>query len=342
MAIFIGLGRLSWSGVDLFFVLSGFLIGGILLDAKDSPRYFATFYLRRAYRILPIYVVVVLSVFFLSYLPLPFLRSWIGSAAGIPFVSYATFTQNLWMAHLGTFGPLGLGMTWSLAIEEQFYLTIPLVIRRLNRSQIIRVLIGVVIGAPMLRTLLFFKFPHGNFADYVLMPCRADALCLGVLSAILVRDSRIWRNVVERRILLYWATVLPLAGVGWLTYKGYAFDAAPMVTFGYSVLALFYTCCLLIVLVETRVAQRVLCNKQLIRLGGISYCVYLIHGRLIAAGRYIFGFSFQHFDIHFPHSGGIVTFAGALFGIALTLVIAKVSWRILEQPMLQRGHAYKY
>jgi peptidoglycan/LPS O-acetylase OafA/YrhL len=70
--------------------------------------------------------------------------------------------------------------------------------------------------------------------------------------------------------------------------------------------------------------------------------VYLIHGRLIAAGRYIIGVSFQHFDIHFPHSGGIVVFAGALFGIALTFVIARVSWRILEQPMLLRGHAYKY
>src|SRR5437764_9673224 len=87
-------GRLTWSGVDLFFVLSGFLIGGILLDARHSARYFQTFYLRRAYRILPLYGVLVLAqvVTRLSFLP-----GWIAQSATdpVPLWSYLTFTQNI-------------------------------------------------------------------------------------------------------------------------------------------------------------------------------------------------------------------------------------------------------
>ena len=187
VSIFLSLGRLSWSGVDLFLVLSGFLIGGILLDAKDSPRYFTTFYLRRAYRILPIYGVVV-GIYSLRYLPVSVLHSWAGSAA-IPFGAYPTFTQNFWMASRGTFGPVSMAVTWSLAVEEQFYLTAPLIVRRLSRKRLVYMLAAIVFLAPILRVLLVFTFHQDCLAAYVLMPCRADALCLGMLSAILVRDA---------------------------------------------------------------------------------------------------------------------------------------------------------
>ena len=99
-------GQLTWSGVDLFFVLSGFLIGGILLDARPSPRYFQTFYIRRAYRILPLYLVVVgLSLvphLFAEFSPA---RAAHTSPLPFPWWAYATFTQNFWMAHVGRFGP---------------------------------------------------------------------------------------------------------------------------------------------------------------------------------------------------------------------------------------------
>ena len=132
----IGFGRLSWSGVDLFVVLSGFLIGGILLDAAGAQRYFGPFYIRRAHRILPLYAVALLLVFSTIYLcgHLKVVGTWTENR--IPVWYYPTFLQNFWMARHGTFGSSALGITWSLAVEEQFYLTLLLIIRYVFRSRL--------------------------------------------------------------------------------------------------------------------------------------------------------------------------------------------------------------
>jgi len=235
-----------------------------------------------------------------------------------------------------------MAVTWSLAVEEQFYLTAPLIVRRLSRKRLVYMLAAIVFLAPILRVLLVFTFHQDCLAAYVLMPCRADALCLGMLSAILVRDADAWGILIRNRILLYWATVAGLACVAWLSYQGYGFDDRPVATFGYSVLAFFYAGCLLIALMETRVGQQFLCDRRLARLGGISYCVYLLHLPLIEACRFILVILFQRLGIQFRHAGGIVLLLGALLGITLTLVLAQLSWRLLEQPMLRRGHQYKY
>ena len=125
----------AWRGAELslFFVLSGFLIGGILLDATGSTRYFRTFYARRAFRILPLYGLVT-GLFLASHFPLICsLLQHECSASEIPLASYPTFTQNFWIAYLGTWGlNSGEVVTWSLAVEEQFYLTIPIIIRKLT------------------------------------------------------------------------------------------------------------------------------------------------------------------------------------------------------------------
>jgi len=192
LATILAAARLAWTGVDLFFVLSGFLIGGILLDAVGSPHYFKTFYLRRAYRILPVYFVL-MGVFSLRFV---FGVKSVGALgklteSQLPLLSYFTFTQNIWMAVLGTAGVGTMAMTWSLAIEEQFYLTIPFLIRKIARSRLPILLLGVVIGAPILRTLLLLAPERGHFAAFVLMPCRADGLCMGVLCALAARTPQV-------------------------------------------------------------------------------------------------------------------------------------------------------
>lgn len=329
------MGSLSWSGVDLFFVLSGFLIGGILIDTRNSPRFFRTFYARRAYRILPLYGIIVLLY------ALWLIRTrWTQGAWGepslrqVPFWAYLVFTQNLWTAH-GWTEIMVAGVTWSLAVEEQFYLTLPLLMRRVRLSTLTWILGAVVVGAPLLRTVIHYGFKNGNVADYVLMPCRADALCLGVLVAILVRTPRFWKPLTEKPHIVYAAFAVALAGPAWLTYQGYDLFANGMVEIGYSLLAIFYTSCLLLALTASGSAQKVFENRTLRELGTVSYCVYLIHISVVEGCR-------RALASQFGESTKPTHFLSLVIGVTLVLIIAKLSWRFFEQPMLRRGHAFRY
>ena len=328
-------GRLTWSGVDLFFVLSGFLIGGILLDAKASPHYFKTFYVRRAYRILPLYAVV-LALFSLRYIAPHNSPGSLGtfSYSSIPWASYATFTQNFWMVMLGTFGPGALAATWSLAVEEQFYITIPLLIKRVDRSQLVLALVSIVLLAPALRTFLNTFIKHGELACYVLMPCRADALSLGVLCALVARSGRDWEFLLARRSALCWITGLLFAGL--IPFSFLRDKSTLMVTIGYSLLAFFYTGCLLIAITGANATiQRVLCNRSLGQLGVLAYCTYLFHLPLMEAARRFIG-------LRFAYSSEGVQFFGGLIGVLFTLGAAKLSWKFFEKPLLRRGHSFRY
>jgi peptidoglycan/LPS O-acetylase OafA/YrhL len=330
-------GQLSWSGVDLFFVLSGFLIGGILLDARPSLRYFQTFYIRRAYRILPLYFLII-GLSLLPHLLVQFspARAARMSPLPIPWWSYVTFTQNFWMAHLGVFGPSGIGITWSLAIEEQFYLTIPLLVRKVRPRNLVFVLVTVVACAPWLRVLLHSSMVNPGIASYVLMPTRADALCLGVLAALLVRNLAFWTWLQLNGRILWSATALFSLGVIYMTWQGYDALSLPMTTWGFSWLAAFYTCVLLIAISATGgVVPRILQNKSLMRLGKLAYCSYLVHVAIMNALRH-------PLKAHFPQFPVATWLVGGILGIVLTLAVAALSYRCFEKPLLRRGHQYSY
>jgi len=329
-------GRLAWSGVDLFFVLSGFLIGGILLDASQSPRLFKTFYIRRACRILPLYAMILL-LSFLRFLTPHGSAGPLGAFSNnpIPWFSYLTFTQNLWMAGLGTFGVGTLAATWSLAVEEQFYLTAPWLIRRLSREGLTVTLLLVVVTAPLVRTAFHWWLPTGNFADYVLMPCRADALSWGVLAAMAVRSPKLWGYLLTRQASLRWILAGLFAGLVPLTLRGNEFSTV-MVTAGYSYLAVFYAVLLLVAITgASEVVGRICCSKIMMELGTLAYAIYLIHLPAMEASRRILG-------VRFRYSAPWIQFAGGMLGILLTLLVARASWRFLEQPLVRRGHSYRY
>lgn len=154
--------RLAWSGVDLFFVLSGFLIGGILIAHRKATNYWRVFYVRRACRIFPLYFAV-LAAFVLATATIgPQPSNWLLKQEP-PFWTYPVFLQNFGMAYYNSFGSDFLGPTWSLAVEEQFYLVLPFVVLLVRPGALPWVLGGLICLAPMLRmhwlTVIIFSRP---------------------------------------------------------------------------------------------------------------------------------------------------------------------------------------
>ncbi len=145
---------LTKSGVDMFFVLSGFLIAGILLDNREANNYFRVFYLRRICRIFPLYFLMLGLFLVLTTLGLdqsPRFH-WLFQNP-FPLWSYATFTQNILVGLRGDFGANWLGITWSLAVEEQFYCFIPLLVWLLPRRKFALVALSLIFLAPLLRSV---------------------------------------------------------------------------------------------------------------------------------------------------------------------------------------------
>jgi len=142
--------NLAWTGVDLFFVLSGFLIGGILLDQGRANNFFQVFYVRRALRILPPYFLLLLSYLVTKMWLAPTKPS---EAAGLlvpspPLWIYGTFLQNFYFAGTGASGTPWLSATWSLAVEEQFYLCLPFLIFLVPSARLGPVLVGLIVPVP--------------------------------------------------------------------------------------------------------------------------------------------------------------------------------------------------
>jgi len=328
----------TWSGVDLFFVLSGFLIGGILLDARLSRNYFQVFYVRRFFRIVPIYFAV------LALLPcalLPAARfsshdfSWLAADA-LPSYAYWAFAQNLWMSYFLNLGANPLKVTWSLAIEEQFYLTLPVLIRLFTAARIKMLVLLGICAAPLLRVALGLAYPHNWVARFALMPCRADALLLGVLAAIALRED-LWRQKIQRcsRSLLLLLSALFL-GVLALTIWSPSVGGPVTQSLGYSWLAFFYA--LLLVYALTRpsgAVSRVLRTGWLRWLGSIAYGVYLLH-------QSVQGFLFALIWNSAPQITGFRTLFTSVLSVAVTLAIARLSWRFFEAPLVKLGHRSRY
>lgn len=312
---------LTWAGVDLFFALSGFLIAGILLDTKGAPFFLRVFYLRRIFRIYPIYWVVMALCF-----AIPFLASHLELVG--PTAVYAVLLQNFWMAASRSFGGDSLGVTWSLSIEEQFYLVLPAIVLLLPRSLLTVLLALAVIGAPLTRFVVSAP-PGANWlAAYVLTICRADALALGALLAILGRQ-----HVKAGTVSMAARALLCLTAVGIVAMiaNGDTIGSPIMNVAGYSLLALGAVSFVGLVVSNPRgLLGRAMQFGALQEAGTISYGLYLIHVPVLLLCRQYLGVA------SVPATWPAACYA-LLIPTVLAVTLAALSWRLFERWLVGTG-----
>jgi peptidoglycan/LPS O-acetylase OafA/YrhL len=332
--------RLGWSGVDLFFVLSGFLIGGILLDARSSPRYFQTFYARRSYRILPLYFL------WLALYPLAVAAY---SRWGIPSLPKSPQLYFRWSLHwmflqtltflypvsYRTVAYYWLGPTWSLAIEEQFYLIVAPLVRILTTQRLLYVLLGALLVCPLLRLSAYFDLAHSHFF-IPLMLARADSFATGILAAMAWKALTVRAWLAAHKKLLSWALAVLFLGPLILTKWYASSDDLFAQAFKLEFLAIFFALLILTVLVNRSGWLAWLMRNRVLReMGRLSYCMYIIHLSVLA-GCCAF---FLHDE---PRLDTPASFLVVGISFVLTYCLAWFSWKYFEGPMLRRGHAYKY
>lgn len=318
---------LSWSGVDLFFVLSGFLIAGILFDYRQARNYFQVFYLRRICRIFPLYyLMLLLFVLISALLPVPRFPglSWLLDQT-IPIWSYATFTQNLVLAGAGQFSGHWLAITWSLAVEEQFYLLFPLMVRYAPSASLPWLLWGGLIGAPVLRTFV------GPGPAYWWMPFRMDALFAGALLAYYLRQPGMLDRLRQIPTRAYLAGLAVLAA-----YVVVKADPNPMDRYNKLLLAILYGALLLALLVDQQsLLARSLQVGWLRWLGRVSFGIYMLH-------ESVGGLAHSLVSGHAPQMTTPLEGLTTLVALAVTLLLAHLLYHRFEKPILAIGHRYSY
>lgn len=331
---------MGWTALDLFFVLSGFLIGGILMDARASHSYFKTFYLRRVFRIVPVYfawvLFYVLLAAFAAGLVVRLSNTGLRPPLDFSIWSHYLFLQNSFDFHYHGLAGAWFGHLWSLAVEEQFYLLAPLAIRVIPPRHLKWVLAGVVLAAILTRFYLRF---HVHMALELLTTrtvSRMDSLAIGMLAAIVVRSESGQRWLGQNLSALRGILALLTAGALGFFLFSFGSNTPSMQMIGFTWMAAFYAAVLLLA-VQNRSGWLAgfLRTPFLLELGSVSYCVYLVH--LVS-----------NVSLHalvFHHAPRISTPATALVTVVaffLAYGVAKLSWIYFEGPLQRRGHAFKY
>lgn len=322
------LGQTSWIGVDLFFVLSGFLITGILYDHKSSQHYFRDFFGRRALRIFPLYFTFLAG----SFLVLPlFLAADTGLAVTAGQAWYWLYASNIQVAIHGWPDQLYFGHFWSLGVEEQYYLVWPFVVYAFGRRGLLGISALCLAGALVLRFLVPLWLDP--LANYVLMPTRMDAFAAGAMVALVVRGPGGLRTLGSWPILLFLASLVALSILVPMNRK---FSTVPVLyTVGFSVVATGFAALIALLLARPPGAllRRVFTNSILLMLGKYSYALYVFHQPiLILMQDYGLGVTML------PSLGGSLLPGLIMFsaiGFVISLLCAVISWHLIETPFLR-------
>lgn len=339
---------IGWTGVDLFFVLSGFLITGILLDTKNEPRYFLNFYARRTLRIFPLYyatllvLLVALPFALRLFFDAPVAQAAIAFFAGDPgnWAWYATYSTDIrvFVKHHWSGGP---DHFWTLAVEEHFYLLWPLVVYKLTRRPLV-VVCSLLIGVAAIFRLVALGLGFASVIVYVFTPLRMDGLAMGALIAVVLRGPGGTRTI-ERAARV----VLPASAILWMTLmcwnRSWSLEERLVQTVGYLNTNFFYASVLVFVLLYPRWTAAASWAPLRI-LGKYSYGIYVLHRFVILALRPFFSLGdgsdaiLTRFFRNTFSQPAVPFVDGLLFVLAavvLTMGLVAFSWRVVELPCLR-------
>ncbi len=305
----------GWIGVDLFFVVSGFLITRILLETREDPAYFRNFYARRLLRIFPLYYLFVGTL--LIVFPLAGNSSYLDHS-GSPFW-YLTFLGNVPEAILGKDPPYWLAPVWSLAIEEQFYLTFPWIVLWLGPERLGRFLVGLFLFAPVVRLATMLAWPDQERIQYMFTLCRVDAIAAGCMVALIMR----WRHAYGLRDL---AVIVALCAGAVAIIADLDRTTAFGRVAGYSFVAIGFGALLVAVMNGLGTWWTAPLRFNPLRYAGrLCFGLYLLHRPADTITTAIA----NRFDVDADRISWIP------IKIAVAFVLATLSWLVLEKPVLR-------
>jgi peptidoglycan/LPS O-acetylase OafA/YrhL len=325
----LGATRAGWAGVDLFFVLSGFLITGILLDARGGEGYFRTFFARRVLRIFPLHYAYLAVLFLVVPALLPALdvrsgsQGWLWSYLGnVLFAREQGFQASPYAAHF-----------WSLAVEEQFYVLWPVVVWLLPARRLAAVCAALVFGAFALR-LGIHRTTFNATAAYVLTPARMDALAMGALVSVAARVPGWWPRARRAAPGVLGLSAAAVAAV-WVRQGG-LFGGDPAVqVWAFGPLAAGFAAVLVLAVDGAGPAalRRALASPFLRAAGTYSYGLYVLHYPIFLGLEGAGISSTALASATGSRLAGIAGFAAVAGGA--TFAAALLSWHLLEKRFLQ-------
>jgi peptidoglycan/LPS O-acetylase OafA/YrhL len=333
---------IGWTGVPLFFVLSGFLITGILYDNCNEPHRFRNFYVRRTLRIFPLFyfawMLILIAGIFLQAQWHPIQVLWplyLGN-----YVRFIVGTEAL--DHIYTLRPpalpLQIGHFWSLAVEEQFYLLWPLVVFYVReRWRLIQICIAVVALIPLLRVLLWATASKKLLSIlllYMITPTQCDAFLLGGLMALLMRGSEKTKVLLYANKIFYLSLALLVAA--YLANNGFHFrdlraDSAWMSTYGFTLVNMIAAGLILCSLQSNSLVYTLTTSWPLRIIGRYSYGIYVYH---VLVAQYL-----EYYIWPVSHSGPPLVYIihatlSTVLYFLIVFALSVGSYHLLEAPFL--------
>jgi peptidoglycan/LPS O-acetylase OafA/YrhL len=330
----VGVTKYGLLGVDLFFVLSGFLITGILYDARNKPHYFRNFYIRRVLRIFPLYYGVLALVFFVAPL-IPLLRG--------PTLDYLLDRQawawlyciNIYLAAHDEWSFSYLNHFWSLSVEEHFYLFWPLMVCLLARKPRTLIAVSLAISlAAMLARMIGILMGLNWFTTVVLTPFKLDGLALGAFLAVTVRQpgGLDWLVRALPRVVVVVGGLLALTFVWTVLVSHHGLELVG------SVRAALFQILLACLLVWTLIAPKQSATSRFFRgqfmvfLGTYSYGLYVYHHFI----SYYLSINRTELELaRWLGSHGAAVALQAILGSAVSLAVAYLSYELFEKRFLK-------